>query len=141
MFPLEIVNSLTKPPSPFRFSLSGRRKGRVSLARFDPRQTEEEEGVRERAPHHGLKHGPFVAGWTKEVTQRHVYSAMRCGGNVACEMPSPYPLLNARKEDHSFQPEVFSKPTCSPPIRFFHNEIYAREGNSIIPFPPDLHSF
>lgn len=75
MFPFEIVNSLTKPPSPFRFSLSGRRKGRVSLARFDPRQTEEEEGVRERAPHHGLKHGPFVAGWTKEVTQRHVYSA------------------------------------------------------------------
>lgn len=54
------------------------------------------EGV--RAPHH-VSNGPFVAGWTKEVTQRHVYSAtMR--ENVACEMPaSPYPLLNARKED------------------------------------------
>lgn len=90
---------MTKPPSPFRFSLLGRQKGRVSLARFDPRcQTVERrgrgrEGV--RAPHHGSKHGPFVAGWTKEVTQRHVYSAtMR--ENVACEMPSP---LNARKQD------------------------------------------
>lgn len=45
MFSFEIVNSLTKPPSPFRFSLLGRQKGRVSLARFDPRcQTVERRG-------------------------------------------------------------------------------------------------